>query len=135
MTDVTAKKLNYGRKCARITRAREDAALYFCLLFAFAISLHHPLLHSSFLVAWVWSVVCNVFILLSTDCKNWGSSTFFLHFFSIFSLFEPLCVLISIGAHQESLLLAHFCVHSKTDNPKSNTYVLHFLNKIQISIV
>ncbi len=51
VTDVTAKKLNCGRKCARITRAREDAALYFCLLFAFAISLHHPLLHSSFLVA------------------------------------------------------------------------------------
>lgn len=64
-----------------------------------------------------------------------GMLQLFLHFFSIFSLFEPFCVLISIGAHQEILLLAHFCVHGKTDNPKSNTYVLRYLNKIHVSIV
>ena len=64
-----------------------------------------------------------------------GCVKFFLHFFSIFSLFELLCVLISIGAHQESLLLAHFCVHGKTDKPKSNPYVLPYLNKIHVSIV
>ena len=59
---------------------------------------------------------------------------FFLHFFLIFSLFEPLCVLISIGAHQESLLLAHFSIHGKITIPKSDTYVLHDLYKILVSI-
>ena len=53
-------------------------------------------------------------VLLCVDDKDKGIEIFFLHFFPIFSLFETLSVLISIGAHQESLLLAHFCVHGKT---------------------
>ena len=65
---------------AHCARVRGSSAAFLGILLALVVPLPCPVLHSSFLVGSIWSVVSNLSVLLCIDGKNKGSENFFFTF-------------------------------------------------------